>query len=107
MQVLDLSSVRLVYSSSYFKSLSTGGNVSKALVNKYSKSSINTPGSLFISNASEGRLNRDRGGLSNLAKTMVSVLHKELEFKVERLKYKKLEVMQPRIRNKSELPVGE
>ena len=38
---------------------------------------------------------------------MVSVLHKELEYKVERLKYKKLEVMQPRIRNKSELPVGE
>ena len=32
LQVLDLSSVQLVYSSSYFKSLSTGGNVSKALV---------------------------------------------------------------------------
>ncbi|CAH3128652.1 unnamed protein product [Porites lobata] len=32
LEVLDLSSVRLVYSSSYFKSLSTGGNVSKALV---------------------------------------------------------------------------
>ena len=30
---------------------------------------------------------------------MVSVLHKELEYKVERLKYKKLEVTQPRIRN--------
>ena len=29
----------------------------------------------------------------NLAKTMVSVLHKELEYKVEKLKYKKLEVM--------------
>ena len=38
---------------------------------------------------------------------MVSVLHKELEFKVEKLKYKKLEVMQPRIINKCELPVGE
>ena len=32
LQVLDLSAVQLVYSSSYFKSLSTGGNVSKALV---------------------------------------------------------------------------
>ena len=49
----------------------------------------------------------ETGGLTNLAKTMVSVLHKELEFKVEKLKYKKLEVVQPRIRNKSELPVGE
>ena len=46
------------------------------------------------------------GGLLNLEKTMVSVLHKELEYKVEKLKYKKLEVMQPRIKNKSELPVG-
>ena len=26
----------------------------------------------------------------NLAKTMVSVLHKELEYKVEKLKYKKV-----------------
>ena len=42
----------------------------------------------------------------NLAKTVVSVLLKELEYKVEKLKYKKLEVMQPRINNKSELPVG-
>ena len=38
---------------------------------------------------------------------MVSVLHNELEYKVEKLKYKKLEVMQPRIRKKSELAVGE
>ena len=37
---------------------------------------------------------------------MVSFLHKELEYKVEKLKYKKLEVTQPRIKNKSE-PVGE
>ena len=36
-----------------------------------------------------------------------SVLHTELEYKVEKLKYKKLEVMQPRIKNKSELPIGE
>ena len=33
---------------------------------------------------------------------MVSVLHKELEYKVNKFKYKDLEVMQPRIKNKSE-----
>ena len=38
---------------------------------------------------------------------MVSVLQKKLEYKVEKLMYKKLEIMQPRIKNKSELPVGE
>ena len=51
----------------------------------------------------EGGLNGDRGGLFerggffNLARTMVSVLHKELECKVEKLKYKKLEVIHPNI----------
>ena len=35
---------------------------------------------------------------------MVTVLHKELECKVEKLKNKKLKVMQLRIENKSELP---
>ena len=43
----------------------------------------------------------------NLEKTVVSVLHKELEYKVENLKYKKLDVMQPRFKNKSKLPAGE
>ena len=37
-------------------------------------------------------------------KMVVSVLHKELECKVEKLKYKKLEFMQPRIKDKCELP---
>ena len=37
---------------------------------------------------------------------MVSVLHKELECKVEKLKYKKLELIQRRIKNKYELPAG-
>ena len=46
------------------------------------------------------------GGLFNLKQTMVSVLHKELECKVEKLKYKNFWVMQPRIRIKSDLPVG-
>ena len=48
----------------------------------------------------------EKGGLFNLANTMVSVLHKELEYKVENLySNKTLEVMQPRIKNKSELPL--
>ena len=34
-------------------------------------------------------------------------LHKELKYKVGKLKYKKLEVMQSRIQHKSDLPVGE
>ena len=42
----------------------------------------------------------------SLAKTVLSVLLEELEYKVEKLKYKKLEITQPRIRNKSELLVG-
>ena len=61
-----------------------------------------------------GGLNRDRGliwdegggGLFNLEKMMVSVLHKELEYKVEKLKNKKFSVMQLIIRIKSKLPVG-
>ena len=40
-------------------------------------------------------------GLFNLGKTMISVLYKELEDKVEKLKYKKLEVMQPRSKRNS------
>ena len=40
---------------------------------------------------------------------MASVLHKELEYEVEKLKYtyKKLEVIQPRFKKKSQLPVGD
>ena len=48
----------------------------------------------------------EMGSLFNLKPTMVSVLHKELDCKVEKLKYKKFSVMQPRIRIKSDLPVG-
>ena len=36
---------------------------------------------------------------------MLSVLHKELEYNVEKLMYEKFEVMQLRIRIKSNLPV--
>ena len=49
----------------------------------------------------------ERGDLFNLAKMIVLVVHKELKNKVEKLKDKKSEVMQQRIRNKSELSVGE
>ena len=38
---------------------------------------------------------------------IVSILHKELGRKVEKLKHMKLEVMQPKIKNKSELPARE
>lgn len=34
LEVIDLGDVELVYGSSHFKSLATGGNVSKALVKK-------------------------------------------------------------------------
>ena len=49
----------------------------------------------------------EKGCLFNLAKTMVLILHNDLEYKVEKLKYKKSEVMQPIIKNKSEIPVDE
>ena len=50
---------------------------------------------------------RRGGGLFNLETTMVSVLHKKLEYKVKKLKHETLEVTQPRIKNKLEFPVGE
>ena len=48
----------------------------------------------------------ETGGLFDLEKTMVFVLHKELVYKWKSLSTKRLEVVQPRIRVKSELPVG-
>ena len=48
----------------------------------------------------------DTGGFFDLEKTMVFVLHKELVYKWKSLSTKRLEVVQPRIRVKSELPVG-
>ena len=67
-------------------------------------------GGLFISSPFEGGLIEtgglfERGGLFNV-KTMVSVLHKELDCKVKKLKYRKFQIMQLRIRIKSDLPVG-
>ena len=42
----------------------------------------------------------------NLVKMVISALHRELECKVEKLEYKKFEVMQPRIK-KNKLPTHE
>ena len=44
------------------------------------------------------------GGLFNLAKKVVSSLQKELECKLEKLRQKKVKVMQLRFKNKSQLP---
>ena len=64
-------------------------------------------GDLFISSPVEGGGGLiEMGGIFNLETMMVSVLHKELEYKVEKLTYKKFQVIQPRIRIKFEFPVG-
>ena len=58
------------------------GQVGNSLVEVYPKSSIKPPGGLFISNAIEGELKRDGGAyLIYIAKTMVSVLHKNYHTK--------------------------
>ena len=63
----------------------------------YRKSSIKPPGGIIyfkpIWGGGGGLIETGglfkRGGLFNLKTTMVSVLHKELDCKVEKLKYKK------------------
>ena len=52
---------------------------------------LSPPGGLFVSSPFEGGAAhlRGGGGLFNLEKTMVSVLHKELEYEVEKRKYKR------------------
>ena len=55
----------------------------KSPASEYRNSSIKPPGGLFISSPFGGG-----GGLFNFELTRVSVLHKELEYKVEKLKYK-------------------
>ena len=67
---------------------------------------LNPPasGGLFISRPFGGRGSLiETGGLFNLEKTMVFVLHKELGYKWKSSSTKRLEVVQPRIRVKSEL----
>ena len=61
----------------------------------YHKSSVKPPRGLF-----------ERGDLFNVEETMVSVLHTELEYKVQKVNCK-LVAVQPKIKNKSELLVGE
>ena len=62
----------------------------------YRKSAIKPPGGGYLFQAIwEGGLIETRGlfekgGLFNLEKTMVSVLHKKLNYKVEKLMYKKV-----------------
>ena len=69
------------------------GKVENSLVEVYPKSSIKPPGGLSISNPIEGELKRDGGAyLIHIAKMMVLVLHKEISYKVEKLKLKKLEI---------------
>ena len=54
---------------------------------------LSPTGGLYISSPFEGEVGGGGviwvGGLFNLETTMVSVLHKELEYKVEKFKYKK------------------
>ena len=81
---------------------------------------LSPSGGLFFSSTFEGGLNRE-GGLFNLAtgarfledglvvpgrytalsndKKMVTILHRELERKVEKVKHMKLEVMRPKTKN--------
>ena len=47
------------------------------------------------------------GGVFNLATMMVLLLLNEQERKVEKLRNMKVEVMQPKVKNKSELPAHE
>ena len=56
----------------------------------YRKSSIKPPRGLIYFKPIWGGGHKRKGGLFNLEKTMVSVLHKELEYKVEKLKNKKV-----------------
>ena len=77
-----------------------------SVCDNYSKSSIKSfPGAYLFETHMRVGLIRDGGlfkrwgggegrGLLNLAKKVVSVLHKELEYQVEKFKYRKLEVMQ-------------
>ena len=61
------------------------------LLSGYRKSSIKPPGGayLFQAHLRGGGGLIETGGLFNLKTTMVSVLHKELDCKVEKLKHKK------------------
>ena len=56
-----------------------------SFLKKYRKSSVSPPGAYSFLTHWRGDL-IEMGGLFNLEKMMVSVLHKELEYKVEKLR---------------------
>ena len=65
------------------------GNNGSFFFQNYRKSSIKPPGAyLFEAHLRRGLMETGGGGLCNLETTMVSVLHKELQNKMEKLKYK-------------------
>ena len=72
------------------------GNNGSFFFQNYRKSSIKPPGAnLFEAHLRQGLIETggliwEGGRLCNLETTMVSVLHKELEYKVEELKYMKI-----------------
>ena len=80
------------------------GNLKKSIKG----SSIDPPGAYLFEAHLKGGSLIEMGGLFNLENTLVSILHEELEYEVEKLMTSKrrLEVMQPKIRIKSEFPVG-
>ena len=57
---------------------------------------MKSPGAYLFQTHLKGECLIEARGVLNLANTMVSVLHKGLEYKVENLSNKKLEVMQTR-----------
>ena len=80
----------------------------KAIANYRKSSLINSPGGLiYFKHVWGGGGLIQTGGLFNLAKMVVSALHKKTRMQIGKLKYKKLEVVQPRVKNKSELPTRE
>ena len=64
------------------------------------------PGGLFISNTFRGGGLIEMGGLI-LQNDGICSPPRTVIYKVEKLKYKKLQIMQPRVKNRSKLPVGE
>ena len=80
------------------------GNLKKSIKG----SSIDPPEAYLFEAHLKGGSLIETGGLFNLENTLVSILHEELEYEVEKLMTSKrrLEVMQPKIRIKSEFPVG-
>ena len=69
----------------------------KFKTHNYRKSTIKPPGGLFISSSFEDWLNKDAGLISFRKDNGISVLHKELEYKVEKLRYMKVAGKPPRI----------